>query len=269
MDPIYLLATGRSGTTHLMRLLSGHRRIVAHEIYPLECRISQFALFPRDPKLREFVKQKSWRFENDETLLYTTFKRHGVLSMKAVERIYSQMAAAGNKTPSYFAEKFGNWLDLREARMHVPGLRTICLIRDPRDVLVSARAFDKKRGFHGFRERYGDTDEMVVLKYKRHYEQQLSTLTSVDDVQLVRYEQLVTDPETTLGGILGWLGIESDSGTVKKLIAQAQAIDDGSHCTAPNPKASIGRWRNEMPVDLQNLYASNFGQILACLGYQT
>src|SRR5688572_17334867 len=151
MQPLLSLSVGRSGTTFLMRLLSSHPAVIARQDYPLEFRPFAFALFPDDQVLRSSTAPA---ISHPEAFLVSD-----AFSM------YRAMAERMGKSPRYFVEKFTADLDVRRVVEATPEARFLWLIRDPRDVLLSARAFDRKRGFRGFRERDGDTDETVVVKY--------------------------------------------------------------------------------------------------------
>jgi hypothetical protein len=73
-------------------------------------------------------------------------------------------------------------------------LRLIDCVRDPRDVLVSIRAFTASTGFDGFGRRPGEPEEQYVVRFIADFAQCLDdmagTSPSVDRITL-RYEDVV------------------------------------------------------------------------------
>lgn len=256
MKPLLVLGVGRSGTTFLMRLLAAHPAVIAQETYPLECRAFLLSIFPydqivRDPKLRGEASD----FESGTSA--------------DIFRFYSSLAKAANKEPRYFAEKMPPWLDARKIISLHPDTRFLCLVRDPRDVLLSARAFDRKRGFRAFQERDGDTEETVVTKYANLFSRLLATAAEAD-AKIVRYEALAGENSwRAVGDIFSWLGIDAAEDTVRKVMEAAATAESGAHVTARSLQDSVARWKTEMPHPLIGLFSQRLGPILTGLGYET
>jgi hypothetical protein len=255
LNPLLLTALGRSGTTYMLSLLRAHPQIVA---FQGEIRLFQAWLFPADPHCAASVKAVAPFVPSSSALTYDL----------VVQR-YQELAAKQGKTPLFFAEKHIPYLRLSSATAAVPaGLQTIVLVRDPRDVLMSARAFDQQRGFQpAFVERAGDTDEQIVLKYRTHYLHLLAALDSRPEMPLVRYEDLISAPDEILQRVFAQLGLESDSARISSVMAGAMPFQPG-HSTASSSASSIGRWRQEMPQGLRRLYDTHMGEILAKFGYE-
>jgi len=140
MHPLLILSIGRSGSTFLMQLLAAHPAIVGHEAYPLELRLWPAALFPGDTLARKLADNSARHF----------LRRPAPQTPDEVLETYADLARGAGKEARFFAEKFGINHDLDTAcRLH-PETRCICVARDPRDMLLSARAMDRKRGYYGF-----------------------------------------------------------------------------------------------------------------------
>ena len=254
MQPLLSLSIGRSGTTFLMRLLSSHPGIVARQDYPLEFRPFAFALFPDDP-----------------TLLSSTapeLTRADVFSVSDAVSLYRAMAEMAGKSSRYFVEKLTGRLDARRIVRAAPDARFLWLVRDPRDVLLSARAFDRKRGFRGFRERDGDSDETVVMKYANGFKQLIDGAERTG-ARLVRYEQLIgSNGHAALADIFSWLELDAGEAIVRNAFSTAMNAEDGRHRTSRSPQQSVCRWKSEMSGHLVDLYAKHFAAIMPKLGYE-
>jgi hypothetical protein len=156
-----------------------------------------------------------------------------------------------------------------------PAGRELILVRDIRDVICSAVAFDAKRGWRSFGRESLDDDlgfvsqlHMDLGRLVRSWQRrQRSAL-------LVRYETLITEPARTLGEILGHLGLTRTPDVVAAVLDAAGATTPelDAHRTSADPAASIGRWRTDLAKvhpDLPERCADLFTPLLAELGYST
>lgn len=266
-DPLFQVALGRSGTTFAMRLVAAHPTIVAHMAYPLELRAFAFALHPDDEGL-----QKGAAHYRD-LAPFSEADRGEIDSGRAPTResvrdLYRRMASNQDKpAPRYATEKYPPRLDLAAAREKEPGLRAMFLVRDPRDVLSSARAFDEKRGYRGFVEREGDTDEVVVERYAGLYERLLDLHRAMSDGLLVRYEDLIARPASEAGRIFAWLGLEASDEVTGLATAAATAKKPGRHLTAASVPETVGRWREALSPKLAERMSERMAAELAAFGY--
>jgi hypothetical protein len=85
---------------------------------------------------------------------------------------------------------------------------------------------------------------------------------------LLRYEDLVREPATTLLPLLTPLGLDAAPETVARLIAAADAPELRGHGTSGSPAASIGRWRTDLSPELRAAVQETFGDLLRDFGYR-
>jgi hypothetical protein len=121
-------------------------------------------------------------------------------------------------------------------------VRLVDLVRDPRDVFCSIRAFAD--GGPGFGRRADQTDDQFL---EQHIAQQLrrlqvmaATPENIDRV-LIRYEDLVADLHGYAARLGSWLGIRLDADQV--LAARGSYRH---HMTTDTVDESVGRWRQEL-----------------------
>ena len=244
MKPLLLLGVGRSGTTMTMRMFASHKRIIAEETYPLEYTPMQAAVYPQDTRAQE--------------------RGAGIKSVSEAYVFYSDLAVRARKQPVYFAEKYPLWRDPTELIRQFPAARFVCIVRDPRDAVLSARALDRRRGFHGFAEKDGDTEEVVAERYVNAYKRLIAKLDSLK-APMFRYEDVMSDPVGVMMGIFRAIDLEVDALEAKAIVDRAHSLEDGRHRTAGHQPTE--RWRTEMPPRLKTLYADRFGDILLRFGY--
>jgi hypothetical protein len=144
-------------------------------------------------------------------------------------------------------------------------LRVIDCVRDPRDILVSIRAFTAATGVEGFGRRVGDTERAYLERFvgsvaDRLYEMD-ATPAGVDRITL-RYEDFARDLASCARRLEQWLDLEFDP-----LIVE-QAHDTMSHHrTAPSVDASIDRWVNELSREQADRIWTVLGSRLEAYGY--
>lgn len=161
-----------------------------------------------------------------------------------------------------YAEKY--WGPLEPVIEAGLGPVVIDLVRDPRDILSSARAFNDRRdgtlfGRAGAKDDWSHFRRMVLSMALRFDE--LDARLPVPHL-LVRYEELVTDLPRTAARVGALLGVDLDPelATSDKAIALR-------HMTSGSPAASIGRWRNDLSEREVALVEARLGAHMARLGY--
>lgn len=164
----------------------------------------------------------------------------------------------------YYAEKtWGNNLELLAGAGLKP--RLINLVRDPRDVAASIRAFDRKRGYYGFGRQAGQSEadylgQLVKAMGKALAQMQLRA--EHHDHFWLRYEDLIADRGSVVARLSGWLDLELEAGT-----PSLHSSVYRRHSTTPNPEASIGRWREDLsPVEAAYIRKA-LGRQMRWLGY--
>lgn len=167
------------------------------------------------------------------------------------------------ETPIAYAEKTPGWVV--EFAQEVVPLRVIHLVRDPRDVWLSIRAFDTRRGYYGFGRRAGQSERSYLFEFIERRRRLLGTVP--DEVEseqhlVVRYEDLVLQWETELDRLSRWLGCRLEGRASVAPPAKKRA-----HMTSPSPEQSVGRWRREMDEETLRLFDQMLGDQLRRFGY--
>jgi hypothetical protein len=291
IQPLMVNTIGRSGSTLLVTLLSSHPDVVAFSPFIKDARVSTYwanviqdlgapasYLAPFDPS--DLERPHWWLDSGVGELGEDAVERW--LGSESVELLASHCRAqieafyanlAGGEGARFFVEKYLPYQVIPDllAEMY-PGAREVILVRDFRDMLCSVIAFNRKRGWSDFGYTEGGDD----AKYVR--EVMLPSLASLAErlrsdatrPHLVRYEDLVLDPEPALAGLFGHLGLAADEELVAGTVQQAQ--DDTAsmdhHRTTSNPAASIGRWHEDLPEEIAAVCNEELGPLLAEFGYE-
>jgi hypothetical protein len=254
--PVLLqLLSGRSGSTLLMQLLGTSDEVVFDREYPFENRYLPYLVHLLDPLGQEHDPA---RHPSQLDLLRRPEGRYGPppfavgLDRRALQEVtfrhawdaFSEVARRALPRSRYYVEKaFGDYSLPERAGL---GPWYLQLLRDPRDIFTSIRAFDEKRGSYGFGRRPLQDEVEYLEEWIEKVRVQSTDLARAQasgaPVLVVRYEDLVTDLDAVARRVGAWLGVDLDARVVE---AQRAAL--AHHMTSEDPIASVGRWRSELP----------------------
>jgi hypothetical protein len=280
LTPILLSGQGRSGSTWLMSLLASDRRMAFDLIYPYERKyLTYFAQFSRLFEKREFLESLNPDFANFEgfgvggRLPSNPFWKPDHVAEAQIPvpdrrqwfdelwRMFSDHLCKSRPGTEFFAEKSPAWLP--QMVLESFPSRTIYLIRDPRDVFVSANAFMRKKDYYSFMRRPEDTDldhARSVCASFVGYVTNYAADSERDDTLLLRYEDVVSNRKEALARLEAATGLVLDG--------SAGAEHFASHGTAGQLAQTAGRWSREgLPDGVGALFEECAGAELSRLGH--
>ncbi len=299
MQPLLVSSTGRSGTTWLMRLLSNHPQIVTSPNYPYESRAALYWMEmlkalsqPATPQMsnpeKGFENEMQWLGRN--ALYNSNISPPEVISwvergypelfaafcQQSIDGFYQKMAESYDQQKSdvsasnlmYFAEK--NPLNPTPLLELYPKGKEILLVRDFRDVICSILAFNTKRGYDDFGRQNFENDQDYIRSIARAFKQTLPKWKNRSvQTYLVRYEDLIWSPVEILSKLLEFLAVDHSSSRIETVLNKASedTMSLKGHRTSSDPKASIGRWQNDLEPSLQMLCNEVFAEVLQEFGY--
>jgi len=291
IQPLMVNTVGRSGSTLLVSLLNSHPEVVAFSPFIKDARVSTYwasvlqDLAEPSSFLTAFdppdLEKAHWWLDGESAELGDPEVEHW-LGNEAVdllagncraqiEAFYSRLAGA--EGARFFVEKYLPHQVVPDLLAEVyPGAREIILVRDFRDQLCSVIAFNRKRGWSDFGYTEGGDDAEYVRTMMRP---SLVTLaerlrSAETGPRLVRYEDLVLDPEPTLTELFEDLGLPCDPELVSETVrlAQESTAEMHHHRTTSDPAASIGRWREDLPEEVAAVCGEELGDLLHEFGYE-
>jgi hypothetical protein len=298
LQPLLVTSLGRMGTTLLMKLLAAHPAIVTYERPPFEARGGKYWThvlqvlsapadatrrigapmeFHADPKAvganpffsSEFAawpEVEAWE-GGDYLASLATF------CQRSIDGWYLATASAQGKEAAplrYFAEKHFPDAYPRRLRELYAQSAELFLVRDFRDMFTSMVAYNARKGFGDFGRAAAADDHAWIVTLRQGLQALLDAWRERGGpASLVRYEELVQQPEVALPPVLEVLGLESSPAIIAGMVAAAapDAPDLQGHGTTSSPDASIGRWQADLPPDLRDLVNAEFHDLLVAFGY--
>ena len=282
LQPLMVTTLGRMASTWLMSLLAAHPRVVAWRRHPYDCRTAKYWLQVlstlAEPAVQDvegavaanpFFVPELAREPRPGVGLYT--ERVAELCMRNIDSWYQEVAHGLIKEEvRYFAETFTPTHQPPLARELYPAAKEVFLVRDLRDWICSLQTTDEPRVSDHSGGRRDETIEEAVRLHARDAlalrdQWRMRQATS----HLVRYEDLVLEPEATLRGLLEYLDFEAQQSSVEDLLEEARLESSGypHHRTAADAGASVGRWRRELGAGAQAVAEGVFGEVLEDFGY--
>jgi hypothetical protein len=297
LEPAMITTIGRSGSKWLARLLSCHPAVLAFQPLVFEPRVATYWM----TVLRELSAPKSYlrqihteRWDQPrwwlgdgavglpapvelgmaEWLGNESVRQLAAICQERIEAYYREAARRSGEADGvrYFAEKF--LLDplLLDLTTEVfPGAKELILVRDFRDRLSSVFAWNEKRGDHGFgHEAEMSQAEYLVERVRVDAEELIDRWRRRGDAALlVRYEDLVLEPQTTLGRVFEYLEVEADEAAVGAVLELANRPTEllDKHRTVSDPVQTIGRWRRDLPAELADESNQLLAPLLETFGY--
>jgi hypothetical protein len=295
--PLLVTTLGRTGSTLLMTMLSLHPAVSAFRptgydsrpfAYWLTAATGMAAPSSRMALIDSTAPEEDW-WLGRRPLAVASLQRLGQplldhLVSKPVDSLLtaflrraadaaSELAfTEGRRAAQYSAEKCFPGYVPRLLRELSPDSREVFLVRDFRDVLASILAFNSKRGFQSFGRQDVRTDEEFVARFAVNVNMlAASWLERRGRSFLVRYEDLVHQPQAVLEDLFAYLEADASSAQIEAIIAGADGLLDrirGEHSTTDEPAASTGRWVNDLSPEVQQACDKALADPLREFGYE-
>jgi hypothetical protein len=293
--PVLMTTLGRSGSMWLGHLLAQHPAILAYRPFQLEPRtvgywsavlrsLSEPSSFLQvlgsvqgvahwwlgDPGAPQ-VGLSSLEHDVSLGLSGTSVEMTAAFCRLQIQAFYASIPGF-DRSARWFVEKAT--LDTADLCGELfPSTRELVLVRDFRDMIPSVISFNRKRGFDSFGRELVESDLDFVDEVR---DRAIALLDCWRDrrgtAHLVRYEDLIVDPEATLTGILSYLDVDASPETVAAVLTGAETTGrelQAGHRTSSDPTASIGRWRRDLSPELQQACEEAFADLLPEFGYAT
>jgi hypothetical protein len=293
LQPLMVTTLGRTGSMALMRMLEAHPEVLVYRPYRYEQQVAGYwldvLLTLSDPSsyMRQIapagnLENPLWWLGTDSPpprlrdsalqrwLGSEALEQLALVSQERIAAVYDQIAAgAGKPQARYFAEKHSLRTAALGAELY-PGARELFLVRDFRDMVSSIMDFNRRRGVEGFGRAGAAGDEQWIASLAGWATSLVRAWQRREaGAHLVRYEDLVRAPDETLSAALEYIEADCSAPRVQEMrSALATEMPELAGHRTRSTSESIGRWRTDLPDELQDACASSFGEALQVFGYR-
>jgi hypothetical protein len=284
-QPLMVTSVGRSGSTWFQHVVSQHPQVAAFRAEGYEVTAGQqlakmaIGAGAQSPYTESFFAKKGFRAVIQEggepvrrlvEVVGQGVEDLAAQAMRGVDRFYTLADSLDGREPAaegelrYFTEK-----NLRPEWFFwevYPKAKEIFLIRDFRDVVCSSLAANAKWGKRFFGRAAADSDRDYIFHRAAMARPWILEpwRERAGRAHLVRYEELILEPERVLTGILDYLELESSPSIVQGMLARANESQDRRgkerHMTSGDATGSIGRWKTDMAPELVDACQEAFGE---------
>ena len=266
----FIAGQAKSGTTLLAALLDNHPELL---VLPEETayfptvltkyaphgRRAQFDYLTKESRSNVLFAGPSVRGKRDyadfpRTEFLETFERAAFDPAKIDSDLLALMAESYAATLGISVDRIKRWIEktpanrdhLAEILSRFPGAKVLVTMRDPRAILAAQIAITEKRGRRDFSIYYVVAHWRVAAKLVRR------VLQGETGGIVVRYEDLATDPSTTMKKVCDYLEIAFDPGIVLKPTKIGRAWSGNSAAQTNFSQISsepVSRWESELSGD--------------------
>lgn len=256
---LFVVGAPRSGSTFVVRALDRHPEISMTNEGGWVPFLRKASLLTRAPSLHPIDDGEG--FETVGILPLDAIPPMRAAFAATVPQFLDNLAGAWSARGRYFGDKVQGRNDIEFCRETFPEARYVFLVRDPRDVLVSSYAFQAVETVAWQHASF----EVRVRELGALLGAARSALTDRPH-RLLRYEEMVVDPERALEDVFGFLGLDPSPEVCEWINGDAAKLFDRQG-TSASPAASVGRWRTELTPEQRDVIESALGEHLAALGY--
>lgn len=275
-QPFFIIGSKRGGTTLLRLMLNKHEALMvppeSHFILPL---VKRFKQLNQPLTLQELNEAKkiiinhprfdTWKINDVEVDGIIKQLSQPFYLASFIDALFRYKISGQNK--ERWGEKTPEYIDIIPALNELfPNSQFIALVRDGRDVAISL----KDRGWEGW-------SIYQRAAYWRRCIQNIDLLNKFGDRKiLIKYENLVIEPEKTLQLVTQFLGVTFNTDMMQFHKDYSENITDveiksGVHTKLkrqPDAKEDIGRWKKQLSLSAVWRFESVCYNELASMGYE-
>ena len=143
------------------------------------------------------------------------------------------------------------------------------IYRDPRDALLSAYEYGKRKRAAGRQGPFSDLESIeIAIDFMREYVQISETWLACDQSLNLCYEDLLSDYDAQVGRLIDFFGLGDEISILQPIIDQYRPDQGSSQQKGTHfVKGKIGRYRQKLTHHQQQLCQEVFGDYLERMGY--
>ncbi len=263
--PFFILGTGRCGSTYLGKLFSVHEGVSLTDEYGVVNLASFFSRYAStavtgtcELHLRESHQLEGLLHQDCTDAVSKIVNRHAI---QMIEEFYTEHFAERDFT--HWGEKLPDPHAVISIREVWPQTKSIVLVRDPRDVAASWRAYSQLSHVYSYAPHFADnySVEHWALMWQHMYQ---SFPVYLPEALELRYEDLVAEPVVHIKAAFDFLGLELRDHHIAKMMENKTFK---MHGTSKSIEESMQRWRRDLNKEEIAVVESICGEQMERFGY--
>jgi len=275
LEFVFMVCSERSGSNLLVKMMDGHSNVCgptpSHIIRTLSLNLARYGELSDEANWYTLLQDTTdlldcqlgkWRTRWSIEKLSEGIQER---SLKALVRhIYEEEARAAGKAMVF----------VKENRTHMfatfllsafPGARFVYLVRDPRDMALSwKRSSNHPGGVTRAVDIWHEDQKQAILMY--------SMLRDYGKIYVLRYEDLISEPEAELSRLCGFLGIGFEKGMLEfyrepLTVDNSKAIKDWENLGRPVLRDNKGKYRAGLDENEVRYVEAICAEEMAVFGY--
>lgn len=272
--PTFLLSSERSGSNLLRSILNTHSEVSAphpyETAYPMDALPSPASMRPgkRARFVRDVVVNKRYSFHPltvplDPDRVAARVER-GEPTRLSIQRALYEETCDVEDTSLWSSKYPGLWRFLEEAFDYYDDLRIVYLVRDPRDVVLSFKNSNIEL-YHPY---------FSAHRWREEQERGHALLAERPDrVHLVRYEDLLQEPEEEVAAVCEFLDVGFEEAMLyfyetEDAVAASESSELLENLQVPIQRDNFGKYRDALPDDEVLLTESIVRDEMERFGYE-
>lgn len=284
-QPLFVIGSPRSGTTLMRLILTCH----SHVVIPPECGFllwlrSKYGDFTYSAQsLRLFVdelamtkKFETWNISIED--LYTLLSNLKPTSYAELcASVYLIYSEAQGKKANIWGDKNNYYINhLDELVAIYPTAKFLHVVRDGRDVACSYKDVVASNFSEKYAPKLCSNIEEIASEWSSNVRIADAFLTTVDssNCRVIKYEDLVSDPESNVSWICEWLGVDYESQMLnfyssnkKNGLEPEETLAWKKRTMTPISSDTVGRYMQQMSKAEGDAFLTIAGKVLSIHGY--
>jgi len=273
--PILLLASERTGTNLLRAILSSHSKVASPPPCGLIGALAKrqfFYLCPLNPlHVKELIDDaititqihlNPWDIELNSQYV---FDRMTEMTFWQLFKIINDLYTEKQKCSFWFSKEPDLFEHIYEVKMCMPNAKFIYMVRDGRDVAASML----KGGVH---ENHIYNAAHRWAKNQRYCLNAISDPNINNDIFILKYENLITEPESVIRNIMSFLGLDFELSQLEfhrkdEVINHAHSSEFWKNISKPINSSNKGNYKKQLTARQVAIFESIAWDEMRALDY--
>lgn len=251
--PIFITGIYRSGTTLISRILDNHPdlNITYDSVHFMRFSFEQYNPINNESNYTNLIQEietrlsKRWKIEVNSKEIIKKIKNEEINYAQVYSAIMSELLLDNSNAKRWGEKTNMCWRKIPDFLEMFHDGKTIVMIRDPRDVLISFKNMTTEPGLRYLDSIFASLDS---FQYTKKFQNELSP----KNFEIIKFEDLVNNPKKIIKNLCKFLEIEFKDTMLDSTQFKDKSKNKWEGNSAFNKKIigiskdTVGRWKNQI-----------------------